>query len=111
MAARAEEERAAGVESLAEHRRRLIDERRRRAGVADAEPGHGPAFGKSMQEYGPLAHPRKRGDRHMLRAIVGQFSVDFVREDDEVMLLAEGGDRLKCFTRHGRAGRVGREIE
>ena len=57
-----------------------IDERRRTAGVADAEAGHGISLRETVQEDGALGHARQRGDGHVF-SLEGQLRIDLVGEN------------------------------
>ena len=83
---------------------------RRRARVADAEARHGPRLRHAVQEDRPLLHAGNRHEADMLR-IVGQFRIDFVRQQQQVVLLAEIGDVLDVLLREHRARRVARKIQ
>ena len=81
------------------------------AGVADAPSGHCEGLGEAVKEERPLLHSGKRGDRVMRHLVVGEFAVDLIGEDDQVMLHGEGSDLLEFLQRQDRPRGVGREVE
>ena len=82
-----------------------------RASIPDAEPGHGESLGKAVQEDRALLHSRQRGDGDVLGVVVGQFAVNLVGEDHEVVLDAKRRDLRQLLAGLRAAGWVGREIE
>ena len=64
-----------------------------------------------MQENGSFPHSGDRGDAVVRTAFVGEFTINLVREDHEIVLYANGGDLFEFLGIHGRAGWVGREIQ
>ena len=87
-----------------------LDEFGRTAGVADAEAGHGVSLGKAVQEDGAFGHAGQRGDADML-ALEGEFRIDLVGEDDEVVAADDVGDIQEFVAGHGAAGGIGGEVE
>ena len=69
-------------------------------GVPDPEAGHCERFGESVQENGSFAHPWERGDGDVFRVVVRELGVDFVGEDDEVVLDAEIRSLLNILVCH-----------
>ena len=74
--------------------------------IADAPARHGVGLGEAVQENRALLHAGQRGKRRVLHAAVGEVAVDFIGDDDEVVLFSEGGDLLKVVLRHDGARRV-----
>ena len=72
-----------------------VGKKRGRAGVADAPTGHGAGLRETVQEDAAFAHPGERRDADVLGAVVGQFTVDFVREHDEIVI--EVADRMETI--------------
>jgi len=83
----------------------------RAAGKADAPAGHGESLGKSMQKKRALLHAGKGGDGMMRQIVVGELAVDFVGEDDQIVLHGKGGDLCQLIGGHDSPGGVGRETE
>ncbi len=79
-------------------------------GVPDPEACHCERFGESVQENGSFAHPWERGDGDVFRVVVRELGVDFVGEDDEVVLDAERGDAFEFLAGLGGTGRIAREV-
>ena len=64
-----------------------------------------------MEENGSFTHAGDRGDAVVWAAFVGQFTINLVREDHEIVLHANSGDLFEFLGIHGCAGWVGREIQ
>ena len=82
----------------------------RSTGEAETESGHGPGFGKAVQIDGAFAHAGNFQNAGV-RLIIGELAVDFVGDDDEVVLDGEFGNLPNLFLRQGGSGRVGRVVE
>ena len=87
------------------------NKRFRTAGIPQPEPRHGECLGKSVQQERALLHPRQRSYGNMRLAVITQFTVNFIRQHDEVVPDADAGDFLKGFHRGHRSGRIRREVE
>lgn len=72
--------------------------------VADAPAGHGVVFGKSVEDDGALAHPRKRGDAGRHGAVIGHVGIDFVGKHQQVVADGKLGDGVeRSLIQHGAA--------
>lgn len=80
------------------------------AGVTDTEAGHGPSFGHTVEEDGTRLHLGDC-DEGVVWGIVGQFGVDFVGEEEEVVLDTELRDFVDVVMGEDGAGGVTGEIE
>ncbi len=59
----------------------------RTCGITNAPTCHGVIFAHSAQMNRPLRHAGQSGKHHVLVIIIYQAIVDFVRDDDQVVLL------------------------
>ena len=59
----------------------------------------------------PLAHAGQRGGRDMARAVVDEVLVNLIGEEEEVVLAAGAGRRLRVPRREDFAAGVGRRVE
>ena len=64
-----------------------------------------------MQENGSFPHSGDRGDAVVRTAFVGEFTINLVREDHEIVLHANSGDLFEFLWIHGSASWVGRKIQ
>ena len=95
----------------AEHRvlvnlRHGRDERGRAERIADAPARHGVRFREAVEEQRALLHARERRERDVRLAAVREVAVNFIRDDDEVVLLRKLRDGEEILARHDRARRV-----
>ena len=88
-----------------------LDDVSRTAGITDAPSGHGKGLGESVQKERPFLHPRKCGDGVMWQLIVGELAIDFIGQDDEIMLHGEGSNFFEFLQRHDSTGGIRREIQ
>ena len=80
--------------------------------VAEAPTGHGVGFAESVDGDGEVVgFGGDRGDAHMLGAVVGEFLVDFIGEDVDVLLGGDFGEGLEFLAGVDRSGRVARRID
>ena len=93
------------------HLHHLLDEFLRAAGIAQAQARHGKGLGETMQQQRALLHTRQRGDGSMLLLIIAQFGVNLICEHKQVILHANGSNRLQRLARSDGARRVRREIQ
>ena len=64
-----------------------------------------------MQEDGPLLHAGQCRDGVVWHLVVGQFAVDLVTQNHEVVFHHKSGDLLELFLRHHRPRGIGRKVE
>ena len=83
----------------------LLDDRRGRAGVAEAPAGHGIRLGEPIDHNGTLPHAGQRGNRAM-RLPIGQLGVNLIREHKQVVRLQKRQNLFEVFAGHDSAGRV-----
>ena len=100
-----------GRDRRAEHRvlvnlRHSADERLVAERVADAPARHRVGLREAVEEDRALLHAGQRGEADVLLAAVREVAVDLVGDDDEVVLLGEGGDSEEVLARHDGARRV-----
>ena len=74
----------------------------RGAGEAHAPARHGERLTKPAEEHGALLHPGERGDR-AVSAAVGELGVNFVGDDEKIVLFDEGDDGFELLLRHDAA--------
>ena len=84
----------------------LLDQRRRPAGVSKPPAGHGEGLGKTVQHHGPFPHPGKRGDGGVLFAVIGQFTIDFVGNHQQIVLDNQRRDGREVSPGHDDPGRI-----
>ncbi len=78
-----------------------------------AYPSRNPVMANALenpcQQERALLHPRQRSYGNMRLAVITQFTVNFIRQHDEVVPDADAGDFLKGFHRgHRSVGFVGK---
>ena len=81
------------------------------AGVTEAPAGHGEGFGEAVEEDGALTHAGEFDDAFVGAAVVEEFAVNFVGEDEEVVFDSEGGDFFEFLRGHDATGGIGGEVE
>ena len=74
--------------------------------VTDAPARHGVGLGKTVEENGALLHAGQGGESGVGKAAIGQIPVNFIRNDDEIVLLGESGNFYEIFFRHHSACRI-----
>ena len=93
------------------HLHHRVDDFKRSAGVADPETGHRERLGESVQKDGPLLHAGQRGDRRKNLSGVGQFGIDQVGQNDQIMFPGDFGNGLQLVHIESCAGRVARKVQ
>ena len=74
----------------------------RGAGEAHAPARHGERLAEPAEEHGALLHPGERGDRRV-PAAVGELGVNFVGDDEKIVLFDERDDGFELLLRHDAA--------
>ena len=83
-----------------------VDDGLRRADVAETPACHRKRLGKAADDDGTLAHFAYGGYGAELHAVVDQLTVNFVGENNEVVLLDDGHERFEVALLHDRAGGI-----
>ena len=79
--------------------------------IADAPAGDGEGFGEAGDGEGALSHAGKSGEADVPGAVVKEVFVDFVGDDQQVMLGDEGGELLELGAGEDFAAGVGGRVE
>ena len=91
---------------MAVHFLDLGDERLGTGHVAETPTRHGVRLGESVEDQCPLGHSRQRGNARVCLAVIEDLLVHLVREDKQVMLVGEIGNRLQLRRIQHAARRV-----
>ncbi len=74
------------------------DQRRICGDITQPPTVHRIGFGKGAHGDGAFLHARQGCDRYVLRAVVGDFFVDLIREDQQIVFLRKISDDLQFTT-------------
>jgi hypothetical protein len=83
---------------------------RGRTRIADAKAGHRESLREAVEEDRPFPHAGQRRDGGV-RLRIGKFGVNLVRDDEQVVLAADGGDFFQLRRGHDAAGGIAGEID
>ena len=75
-------------------------------GIADAPARHGIGLGKAIQQDRTVLHMRQGGEAYMLFTAIGEVTVDFIRNHDEIVLFCKVSNLHQVFTRHDGTCRI-----
>src|ERR1041385_7510197 len=84
---------------------------RRSHDPANPPASHAVRFGSAVDDYGAFAHPVERRYRDVLRAVVEDVLVDFIRDRHHIVLSAKSDNEFEFLTRKYFAGRIVRRIQ
>ena len=81
----------------------------RPARIPKPPSGHGIGFGKSINQYRPLFHPRHLSNTVMAVSRIGKLCVNFIAQDENILLNADFCDFFQVFLFHNGTCRIIRE--
>jgi len=84
----------------------LPDQVGRRRQVADSPSVHGMPLGEGIQSDGPFLHSGEGANAHVLAGLINNFFVDFIGNDQEIILYGHLGEGLKAGSIQHRPRRM-----